>query len=216
MERDELVAAVLSGELSILDEAVQAALRRDPELARELEELLCLEDELRLESEIELEEDEPWSGADAAIAAQVRSSMAPTAERVTPRRARLAWITAAAAVVLLGVLLWEPGNQQPVVDPNQTLGPGDLSPSGEVEFQRFLSEGFHWNAGDVAPGVRLLLEVELDGEPFLGPLDVTGRSGLDVPEAMKALTPETMYWEIYIDPVGGGRQTRCDATVTFR
>jgi len=210
-ERDRLLAQLLAGEISITDGQVQSAMREDPEFAREAEELLELGDELSAGAPVEIEQQEPWTGADQAIADLVARELGPAPKANVVR----IWpIWAAAAALLVSLLVWQPWAGQGIVDPNQTLGDGELWPTGEVAFEEFLRRGFAWNV-ETPSGRRLMLEIEVDDEPIGPPIEVTGTRHLAVPEPLRNAAPDEIYWRVYYER-GTNRRKSWPATVTFR
>lgn len=216
-QRERLLAQLLAGEIRITDGDVQRAMRDDPEFAEEAEALLALGDELSVGAPVEVGTEEPWPGADRAVADLVTKELGAdgVAPQSRPARSWPMW-AAIAATALIAVLIWKPWDTQDVVDPGQTLGPakGEMWPDGEVTFDEFVRRGFQWNL-DVPDDVAVQLEIEVDDEPFGEPIRVTGVQQLAVPEALRVRNPTSLFWVISWQPAGRGATT-WSRDVTFR
>lgn len=197
----ELVARALTGELELDAAELAELLRRRPELASELDELLGLREELDdIATAAPLAEPHrrPRDPAfEAFVRGAVGREVAPRARR--PRRLAPLALLAAAALVVIAVWLGRDDRVGGGYDDEATLGAGQGVPAGATAWSELLRRGFSWGAIDVPPGAELWFSaVGEAGEPLVDPIDVTGRTSLTVPRSLIDARPAEFTWSLVL------------------
>lgn len=230
--REDLLARVVSGELKLGAEPLQAAMRADSEFANEVAELLELHDELCASvpyEELVVEPSaEPWPGADDAIVAQVQQHLGqpdleqpdleqpekpiaaddlPKNPQAVVHRQRWPWTLvalAAAAGLLLTVCYWPSDNGDLPIAPDTTqLGPSEQWPSGSTTRADFVRRGFEWGDLALPADAELTLTVTLaNGTTIVDEVDVTGTNHWPLSAELRTNPPTSFDWLLHAHLTG--------------
>jgi hypothetical protein len=231
-DRGELLARVLTGELSPDAPEVRRAMAADPSVAGELRELARLADELAEADAMTSppatgSDAEPWPGADDMVRRQVRSSLPrpdtagtrsePRAEERSRRRLPT-WRLVLAAALIVVVVGWRAfgGSDLPTAPPDVRLG-RQLWPRGDVTRDQLLREGFHWEDPEHPTTIGRFQVVvrNPNGDDVLKSLSLgTTERWLPTREQVDSL-PTVITWTVTLQ-VGGESQPPWTATATLR
>ncbi len=209
---DQLLGAVLAGDLGVDAPAWKAALARDPSLAKRLDELRSVMRALDRTGE-----DERATLAAARVAAsdadlELVRAAARSSRRATARPWWRSWTALAAALVLaaLGMLVFEMRGQKSSDGPHDFLGPGHaklLEPNAEFGDAR----SFRWE-GELPIGGTFIVRIfDVDSSGRAGTMAIeSGRCEVrqwQPSSAELAKIPQRFFWEVETLPAGGSSGT---------
>lgn len=212
-DRDRILERLLTGELDPVGDEARGLFEADPALGSEFEELRGMTEELddavRDEEEIlahlpieDADERRAKAGLEAIWAQEEETASEPEAEK----RPLLAWIAAAAVVLILagvGYRFLRPGDEPPVRDSFLLSGTEDpdYAPVGAVEeFGRF-----SWSTeGREDYEFTLTVYRDDDAQAVLYHKETLTGDHWNVPSEEVAGWPAAILWSVDAQPPGGG------------
>ncbi|MFK7742480.1 MAG: hypothetical protein AB8H80_19360 [Planctomycetota bacterium] len=236
--REDLLMQVMTGQVSLDDELVQRAMRADPTLAVELDDMLALADELQHSGE-----DDEALAAEALAAEALRAedlaaedlraedlaaaelAAVPPAANAPPARGphlstappaaapRWGWLVAACVLIAGGLLAWRatlPATGPAPFDREAVLDRYQAWPQGEATWEALAEQGFIWR--QQAPGATTKVVIRL---PDLEPIEIDGgATGVACPPAVLQARPQVLNWELHVRQPGlRVPAKRCTATM---